>query len=176
MIQNKNNLLDQEFKKNKFEMLVDVSPDCIKIFNLENKIEYLSKGGLEEHSFHSEQEAIGFNWVDSIVPEQRSEVLAKIKECVDEKKPVSIDVKHLPEFANREWCSLTINPVINDDGNIKHFIGISRDISERKRIEIELKNSLEEQEKLNNFMIDRELRIIELKKENGELRAQIKGT
>jgi len=170
MIQNTNDPLDLEFKGDKFKMLVDVSPDCIKIFNLENKLEYLSKGGLKEHSFHSEQEAIGFNLVDSIVPEQKDEILAKIKECVEEKKAVYIDVKHLPEFSNREWCSLTINPVIEDDGSIKHFIGISRDISVRKRIQFELKASFDEQKKLNDLMIDRELKMIELKKEIASLK------
>lgn len=165
MTQNINNLPDFESKENKYKMLIDFSPDCIKIFNSENKIEYLSKGGLEEHNFHSEQDAIGFNWLDSVVPEQRDGILAKIKESIDEKKTVSIDVKHLPEFANREWCSVTIKPIFNDDGSIKYFIGISRDISERKRSEIKLKNYSEEQKKLNNIMVGRELKMIELKKQ-----------
>ncbi len=35
----------------------------------------------------------------------------------------------------------SISPIFNDKGNITHFIGVKEDISERKRIESELRES-----------------------------------
>lgn len=93
------------------------------MFNLDNKVEYMNPSGLKEHGFKSLEDAIGFDWVLSIVPEQRAEVLRLIKEAVDEKKTASLDVKHLPEFADREWCSFIVSPVFDDNGNTKYFLG-----------------------------------------------------
>lgn len=157
----------------KFEVLTNASPDCIKLFNLDNKIEFMSPGGLKEHGFKSLEEAIGFDWTLSIVPEQREEIHNKIKESIREKKTVNLDVKHLPEFADREWCNLSISPVFDEEGNIKYFLGISRDISERKKMEEKIKKSNEEQNDLNKFMVNRELRMVELKEENARLKAEV---
>lgn len=147
----------------RFEMIMKASPDCIKLFNLKNELLYLSPGGLAEHNFKNLDEAIGFDWTESIVPEQRDEIRQKIRESVEEKKIVSLDVKHLPEFANRGWCNLIISPVFDGNGNVKYFAGISRDITNRKKSEIEL-------ERLNKAMVERELQMVELKKENAKLK------
>lgn len=157
-------------EKEKFEMLMQASPDCIKLFNLDNKIEYLSPGGLIEHNFKSMDEAVGFDWTETIVPEQRDEIRRKIREAVDGKKTVALDVKHVPEYANREWCHLIINPVFDEKGEVKYFVGISRDITDRKHSEEELKKYSFEQDRLNKAMIDREIKMIELKKENERLK------
>ncbi len=50
-----------------------------------------------------------------------------------------------------------------------HAVAIVRDVSERKRMEKELKEKIEELERFYNLAIDRELRMIELKKEVDEL-------
>ena len=101
------------------------------------------------------------------------EVLEKIKESIAEKKAVSIDVKHLPEFANREWCALTINPIFDEQWNVKYFVGISHDISGRKKTEQEIQEHSEEQSRLVNALIDREIKMTELKRENDELRKSL---
>ncbi len=69
-----------------FHMLMNASPDCIKLFGMDNKLEYLSPGGLKEHGFTSFDEAIGFDWTETIAPEQREAVRAKIQECIEKKR------------------------------------------------------------------------------------------
>jgi PAS domain S-box-containing protein len=154
----------------KFKVLTNASPDCIKLFNLENKIVYMNPGGLEEHRFKSLEDAIGFDWTESIVPGQREEIRRKIKESVEERRAVSLDVEHLSQYATREWCSLIVSPVFDDAGKVKYFVGISRDITDRRQSEERMKKYIEEQDALNKMMVNRELRMIELKKEKEELR------
>lgn len=55
------------------------------------------------------------------------------------------------------------------DGAVVSVVMISTDITERKRIEKELKRSLDDLERFNRFMVGREQRTIELKKEVNEL-------
>lgn len=160
-------------EKEKFVMLMKASPDCIKLFNLDNKIEYMSPGGLEEHGFKSLEEAIGFDWTKTVVPEQQAELRRIIAQSIKEKRPIGLDVKHLPEFANREWCHLIVNPVFDERGRIKYFVGISRDISKRKETEEVLQKDTAEHDRMNQIMVGRELKMIELKKENAELKAML---
>lgn len=156
-----------------FEMLMEASPDCIKLFGLDNKLEYLSPGGLKEHGFKSLDEAIGFNWLELIVPEQREEVLEKLKESVAKKAPVSLDVKHPKEIADREWCHLIINPVFDEKGDVEYFVGISRDISARVQHQKMTEGQLDENKRMNALMVGRELKMIELKEENARLTKKI---
>ncbi len=53
------------------------------------------------------------------------------------------------------------------------IISVARDISERKKAEKEIKKKVEELERLNNSMVGRELKMIELKKEINELREKL---
>lgn len=159
-------------ERERFEMLMQASPDCIKLFDLDNKLEYMSPGGLAEHNFKTMEEAVGFDWTESVVPEQREEIRQKIKESIEQKKAVSLDVKHLPEFANREWCHLIINPVFDAKGEVKYFVGISRDITERKHSDEEIQKHVRELELFNKVTVDRELKMAELKKENEKLKEQ----
>ncbi|MEI8097103.1 MAG: PAS domain S-box protein [Candidatus Moraniibacteriota bacterium] len=157
-------------EKEKFEMLMEASPDCIKLFNLDNKIEYMSPGGLKEHHFKSLEDAIGFDWTETVVPEQREEIRQMIAQSIKEKKSFGLDVKHLPESADREWCHFIVNPVFDKKGEVKYFVGISRDISERKQSEEILQKNSVEQDRMNKVMMGRELKMIELKKENMALK------
>ncbi|OHA85435.1 MAG: hypothetical protein A2591_03085 [Candidatus Yonathbacteria bacterium RIFOXYD1_FULL_52_36] len=166
-----NNILAEE--KDLFKILADASPDCIKLFALDNKIKFMSQGGLKEHNLKTPEDAIGLDWTTTIVPEQRDEVLRKIKQSIAEKRAVSIDVQHLHEFSNREWCALIINPIFDESGNVKYFVGISRDISDRKKFEEEIQERSAEQSRLVNAMIDREIKMAELKRENDELRKSL---
>ena len=154
----------------KFKVLTNASPDCIKLFGLDNKIIYMNPGGLEEHGLKTLEDAIGFDWTETIVPAQREEIRRKIQESVEERRTVSLDVQHLPQYANRDWCNLIISPVFDDAGNVKYFVGISRDISDRKGSEERLKKYSQDLEDLNRVMIGRELKMVELKKENEALR------
>jgi hypothetical protein len=133
----------------------------------------MSPGGLKEHNFKSLEEAVGFDWTETVVSEQREEVRSIIKQSIKEKRPLALDVKHLPEFADREWCHFIVNPVFDKKGEVKYFVGISRDISERKKSEEELQKNLAEQDRVNGIMMGRELKMIELKKENTELKAAL---
>jgi PAS domain S-box-containing protein len=75
--------------------------------------------------------------------------------------------------------SISSRVVKNEQGNF-HIEGLVRDITDRKKMEEELKKSkddlslkVDELEKLNNLMTDREIKMIELKKELSELKQEV---
>jgi PAS domain S-box-containing protein len=79
------------------------------------------------------------------------------------------------EFCNRRkdgslfWESASISPIRNSEGEITHFVAVKEDISERKKIQEELRKHTSELERFNKAMIGREKRSIELKREVNQL-------
>jgi PAS domain S-box-containing protein len=73
----------------------------------------------------------------------------------------------LPRQGLRWRYSDAIPEKLNDGSTLWH--GIIYDITDRKKAELELKNKVNELEVFNNLMVDREIKMVELKKEINEL-------
>ncbi len=75
------------------------------------------------------------------------------------------------EFCNKKkngdlyWEFASISPLRDNNNNITHYIAVKEDISERKETEEQLKSYTQELEMFNKTMVDRELKIIEMKEE-----------
>jgi PAS domain S-box-containing protein len=63
----------------------------------------------------------------------------------------------------------TASPILDEQNNIIGFLGIQRDISQRKREEEKLRNKMAEIQRLMDSMLKRDLTMIELKREVNEL-------
>jgi len=79
------------------------------------------------------------------------------------------------EICNRKksgelyWENSSISPLRNQKNVITHFIAVKEDITERKNTENKLKEYTQELELFNKLMVDRELKIIEVKEEVNHL-------
>lgn len=67
----------------------------------------------------------------------------------------------------------TAAPIRDDKGNIIGVVIVFHDITERKRFENELKQKLNEIERINKLMVDRELKMEEMRKKMRELEALV---
>lgn len=65
-----------------------------------------------------------------------------------------------------------VSPIISNQGDLVGFVGAELDVTDRKNSEIENKKHTLEVEKLNDLMVDREMKMIELKKELENLKSK----
>lgn len=126
---------------------------------------------------YEDYEVIGKNLTETIVPEKY-------------RKPMSAGLRHFFETGTGKVVGKTVEiEGIRKDGTLLpleisisainmrgvwNAIGIVRDITERKRAEEELRQSLDETERINRLMMNRELKIVELKKEMVSMKARLK--
>lgn len=147
--------------KEKYRVLVQTSPDCIKLFNLNGKILFINEGGLKEHRLKDFEEAKKWDYMGGVIKEDQEKFKKAIKDAT-EGKTTTIEIRHTHEGSIRNACLETIAPVKNEKGEIYAVFGVSRDITEKNKTEEELR-------RFNKLAIDRELKMIELKQKIKDL-------
>ena len=93
--------------------------------------------------------------------------------AISEQKIVkNIEIGIIKEDGLTIWTRVDAAPLPFPDAVC---VVVTTDITEQKHIEADLKKSKREAEQLNKFSVDRELKMVELKKEVEELKAKLEG-
>ncbi len=60
------------------------------------------------------------------------ETTATVREAIDDKRPVVVDILNYRHSGQTFWNRLTIAPIRDEAGTVTHFVGFQTDITERK--------------------------------------------
>jgi two-component system, cell cycle sensor histidine kinase and response regulator CckA len=108
-------------------------------------------------------------WLQMIHPDDRSDVMKALEEAV--LKVGSYNIQY--RLRRKDNIFVTIEATgqfVNDEhGKAWRLLGFMHDVTERKKAEEELKTRTRELEEFNRAMVDREVRIIEMKEEVNRL-------
>ena len=118
---------------------------------------------------YSQEEIIGKNCRFLQGPLTDKVVVASIHQQLAERKDFTGEILNYKKDGTTFWNELTISPVSDVPHVITHFVGVIRDISIRKTLEEKNRMHIAELEKINNFMIDREVKMSEMKEEIARL-------
>ncbi len=138
--------------------LLDAIPDLI--FRMNREGVYLDYKANKEDLYSQSEPIIGKNNRDLTPPHFADLIEYNIRLTLDQGKMVEFEYQlPMPERGLRDYEARMI-PNGPDE-----IVAIARDITERKKTEETLKKKIGELEWFNRMMIDRELKMIELKKE-----------
>ncbi|MDR6233354.1 hybrid sensor histidine kinase/response regulator [Pseudomonas oryzihabitans] len=122
------------------------SVDCIKLIDLEGRLEYMNPGGLMVMEIDDFIPFQGRYWADLWPEEQRQEVQAAIEAArqggIGRFTGLAPTAK-----GTRRWWDVVVTPILGNDGRPQQFLSISRDVSETVRTREaldELNRNLEE--------------------------------
>ena len=100
--------------------------------------------------------------------------LAEIVERVKRGESITaLETERVRKDGRKIHVSLSLSPMRDASGQIVGISTVARDITDRKRAENELRTSNENLARFNRAAVDRELRMIELKKEINALCAEL---
>ncbi len=68
-------------------------------------------------------------------PDERASLAKTIEAATNEKRPYSLEYRLVMDDGTIKHCHTVMRPVITDSGDLKEYVGVSRDITNRKRIE-----------------------------------------
>ncbi len=72
-------------------------------------------------------------------PDSQPEVVLQMRAALDAKQPFSGEILNYRKDGTPFWNDLSINPVFDEAGNVTQFVGVQRDVTERKQTLEDLK-------------------------------------
>ncbi|MDY6966043.1 MAG: PAS domain S-box protein [Halobacteriota archaeon] len=132
----------------RYKTLVRTSPEAITVSDLKGVITEVSEQTLELHGFGSPEELIGRNAFDLIASEDHERAMENLNKTLEGESARNIEYTLLRGDGSSFIGELNAALVKDAYGRPKEFIAATRDITERKLAEEQLKRSLKEKEVL----------------------------
>ncbi|MFH1198378.1 MAG: PAS domain-containing protein [bacterium] len=143
---------EREHERSLLRTLIDNIPDYIYMKNIEGKFIIANNAVVDQFGFESQNELIGKSDFDFFPAELVEKYFADEQWILKSGKGIynfeGPTIDNSKENINR-WITTTKVPFRDVHGNMMGFLGISRDITERKEIEEKLYKALEELKELN---------------------------
>lgn len=119
---------------------------------------------------YTREEINSLNWKTDLTPKERRKRDEEILEEIDKYRTVK---RYEKEFFHKNGkkvpVEITLHPYFGKTIDLDYLLAFITDITERKEIEKERDEKIQELQKMNKFMVGRENKMIELKQEINEL-------
>lgn len=166
----------ESLRKNKqtewtYKTIIDSGLALIWTSDLSGKCTYFNKPWLRFTGRTIDEER-GDGWVDGVHPDDRESCVATYTDAFGEKREFRMEYRLRDAKGTYRWIEDFGSPRYDEDGIFQGYIGHCIDIDTRKRTEYELAEKMGELERFYRLTIDRESRMIELKREVNELLAE----
>jgi len=127
-------LCESEAFKNR---ILESSPDCIKVLDLEGRLLFMNRGGQERLEIHEIAPFLNRQWIEFWKGEDKE----KARTAIEAARIGNAGrfIGFCPTTTGKpKWWDVFIAPLFDADGKPERLLSISRDITDRKRAEDEL--------------------------------------
>ena len=115
--------------------LIEGSPDCIKVLDLDGRLLSMNAGGMAVLEICDLKPFIGAAWIDFWQGEDRKAAQAAVKAARD--GGMGRFVGFFPTAQTRKpmWFDVVVSPILDADGKPEKLLAASRDVTQWKRAE-----------------------------------------
>jgi PAS domain S-box-containing protein len=156
----------------KLSQAVEQSPSTVVITDTEGNIEYVNNQFCNITGY-AKDEVIGKNPRLLNSGFHPKEFFTNMWETIKSGREWHGEICNKRKNGEIYWEHSSVSPLRNPEQEITHFIAMKEDVTERKLTEDKLKKYTEELELFNKTMVDRELKIIEMKEEVNKLSREL---
>jgi PAS domain S-box-containing protein len=158
----KNAIEEEKAARREAENIMDTMINSLVVVNADGRIEKANKAAFDLLGY-SEGELIGMPF-DKIISKDAGIELEKLmKEAAE--AVVNFETTYIAKDGREIPVNFSASVMRDDEGRLKGILCDAGDITERKNAEEELRKYMAELKRFNRLAVDRELRMIELKKE-----------
>jgi PAS domain S-box-containing protein len=150
----------------RLQTLIDAIPDMVFFKDAEGRHLLINKA-CERMFGHSQEEVKGKTMEDLLPPDLAEHCQRSDGELMKDGKPVRTEEQATDKDGNKTILDTIKVPLYDDDGNAAGLVGVSRDITERRRMEEDLREARDE---LEGKVMER---TAELDRTNEELRREV---
>ncbi len=128
--------------ENLLKAIIDAVPDCIKMIDAQGNLLMMNRAGLDMVELDSFDQAKGKNICPLVAPDSR-QAMMDLTARVFQGEPGVLNFELVGLKGRRRWLEMRAAPFRNEKKEIVSLLGITRDISERMRSEVLLRESEE---------------------------------
>ncbi|MBW1880851.1 MAG: PAS domain S-box protein, partial [Deltaproteobacteria bacterium] len=123
----------------RYRLLVETCPDGITLTDLEGNLVMTNQQAAAIHGFHSAEELLqaGADAFELIAPEDRVRALENARKTLETGSVSRVEYSLLRKDGDRIPVELSASLITDPDGHPEAFIGVVRDITERKEADAE---------------------------------------
>ncbi len=144
----KRKIAEEELKKQ--SRAVEQSPASVVITNQDGDIEYVNKK-FSETTGYSKKEVMGKNPRILKSGQQDKKFYEELWNNILQGKEWKGEMRNKKKNGDLFWESVLISPLVNNEGDITHFVAVKEDITEKKMMVVELINAKEKAESANKL-------------------------
>ncbi len=126
--------------ENRFRTIIESFPECVMLIAADGTILDMNQAGLAMIGAGTSSQAVGKSIFPLIVPDHQRAVRSLLDE-VFRGSPGSIEFELIGMKGSRRWFETRATPLKDTQGTITMLLGISRDITEQKKLEAQLRHS-----------------------------------
>ena len=120
--------------------ILDTEPECVKVICRDGLLEDMNPAGLSMLEVSSLAQAHAHGLLKFIVPEHRAAFGALHRQVIDG-QPGELEFEVVGLRGTRRWLHTHAVPMRDAQGQVESLLGLTRDITDRRRAEEELKDS-----------------------------------
>ncbi|WP_313738796.1 PAS domain-containing protein [Pseudomonas sp.] len=126
------------------EIVLNASPDCVKILSRDGEIEFFNEAGLCRMQIDNVSSVAGKPWIE-LWPDSAKGTIENALAQVSKGESVRFESCCPTAKGEPKWWDITAAPILGRDGQIEKIIAVSRDITERHEQERRLTALVEAQ-------------------------------
>ena len=139
--------------ENRLRTILDTDPECIKLMDAECRLLDINKAGLKMIEADSLEGTIGESLLPVVAEEQKNAAVQLIRN-VFEGMSGRLEFEMIALKGTHRWCEINAVPFRDAEGKIISALGVTRDITEKKKAEIELRQNEEKYRTLIEQAVD----------------------
>jgi PAS domain S-box-containing protein len=165
--------------ENQIQKILSSTLNAVYIYNTEKNInDYINKQYTAMTGWTLDEiNGMGEDFLKLFHPDDLNHVLKHMNDIIKDKDNNVYELEYRFKHKNGKWIWCLSHDVVFErttTGDVKSFLGSFIDITNTKELQQKLSEKNEELEKINNFMVNRELKMTELKEQIKKLESQNK--
>jgi PAS domain S-box-containing protein len=156
--------MNRKESEKRFRTLADSAPVLIWMTDSTNQCIYVNRGWLD-YTGRSLEEELGAGFLENIYLDDARRVIDAYEKAFSQQQGLSVEFRLKRKDESYGWVFSRAIPHFTANNVFLGYIGSCVDITERKEAENQNKKRIEEIEKINRVMVERELKMIELKEQ-----------
>jgi PAS domain S-box-containing protein len=125
------------------QSVIAASPDCIKVLDLDGRLEYLSDGGRLVLEVPVGETLIGRNWQDLWDKAEKANIITAVTSA-NSGQPSRFSAYANTFAGNRRYWDVRVAPMLDTSGTPVRILAVSRDLTYLKQIEEEREHLMHE--------------------------------